>query len=262
MSKASPGPLPTEHPSRVYFLADAHLGIESPELEEAKERDLVSFLSALSGRASHLYLVGDLFDFWFEYPTVEPREHIAVLDALSRLSSSGTEIHFLGGNHDYWAGRRLESMTGAAVHRRPLDVTHFGRRMFIAHGDGLPSGDRGYRILKAVLRNPLSIVAFRLLGPRIGRALARWVSALSDVTPSSVTKAIPPMRTFLEEKLAQGYDAAVVGHVHKQLMWTSDAGTSIVVGDWMPGRRVVEMTQEGFRLLTWTDAGLVGSEPT
>ncbi len=250
----------TEGP--VYFLADAHLGNESESLEAAKERDLLDLLAHLRGRASFLYLVGDLFDFWFEYPAVTPAAHRSVLEALSELSGSGTTIRFLGGNHDYWAGRKFAAMTGATVHRDPISQTHFGRRLFTAHGDGLPSGDLGYRILKAIIRNPVSIAAFTLVPPRAGAAIARWASNLSEITDQRIRSALPSMKEFLESKLGEGFDAAIVGHVHRQVHWPSEAGDAIIVGDWMWNRSVVELTADGFRMLRWSEGSLVESDPS
>ncbi len=221
----------------VYFIADAHLGGEPPSLESEKLRDLLALLSHLRGRASSLYLVGDLFDFWFEYPTVTPTEHFEVLKALSELSRAGTEIRFLGGNHDYWAGEKLEAMAGAIVVRNTAHPTHFGKKLFVAHGDGLPAGDWGYRMLKAVIRSRPAIAAFRLLHPTIGAALARWASGLSEITEERIQNAVPPMRDFLERKLADGYDAVIVGHVHRPFIWP-----------------------DGFRMLRWSDGSLVESD--
>ncbi|MFH1690044.1 MAG: UDP-2,3-diacylglucosamine diphosphatase [Candidatus Eisenbacteria bacterium] len=249
------------HPTGpVYFIADAHLGIESESLEKAKERDLVAFLSHLAGRASLLYLVGDTFDFWFEYPRVRPTQHSAVLTALTELVDSGTPVRFLGGNHDYWAGHGFEEMTGANVHLTHVSDTHFGRRTFVAHGDGLPEGDWKYRVLKAVIRSLPAIAAFRLIPPARGVRIARWASGLSEITPERIRRATPAMRDFLERKLAEGYDVAVVGHVHKQIVWKSGGGTAVVVGDWMKHRSVVELTKDGVRPLSWV-GGALREEP-
>jgi len=261
---ASPGPesssVTAASPGAVHFIADAHLGIESESREEAKVRDLVSLLSYLEGRSSVLYLVGDLFDFWFEYPWAKPAEHAEVTTALRKLANSGTRLEFIGGNHDYWAGRELERLTGATVHRTPLDVSHFGKRVFVAHGDGLPEGDTKYKMLKAVLRSPVAIAAFTLIPPRLGTRIGRWASNLSEITEERIARAIPAMTEFLNGRLSDGYDVAVVGHIHKQMMWEAGGGTAVVVGDWMLHRSVVEMTESGVRPLTWSNGSLVESE--
>ncbi|MBN2565479.1 MAG: UDP-2,3-diacylglucosamine diphosphatase [Candidatus Eisenbacteria bacterium] len=260
MLDATPGPDTPPQEDPAYFLADAHLGIESDELEEAKRRDLLALLSAINGRCSTLFLVGDVFDFWFEYPDTPPRRHLDVLGAMSELTKSGTRVHFLGGNHDYWAGRQLHAITGAIVHHEPMSISCFGKRLFVAHGDGLPRGDVRYKLLKAVIRSRPAIAGFRLLPPSLGEAIARWASGLSEVTEERIQRAIPPMKTFVEEQITRGYDAVVVGHIHRQLMWEFDKGDAIVVGDWMAHRSVVELTADGFRLMTWAGGRLVPSE--
>ncbi|MBM3307393.1 MAG: metallophosphoesterase [Candidatus Eisenbacteria bacterium] len=245
----------------VYFIADAHLGSESPASELAKEHDLLHFLAHLSGRASMLYAVGDLFDFWFEFPRSKPRAYQQMLSALRSLTRSGVALRFIGGNHDYWAGPVFERLTGGSVHRQPVVETHFGKRLFIAHGDGLPAGDRRYKALKAVIRSRAAIAGFSLVPPSIGWSMARWASGLSEITEERIQRALPPMRTFLETKLLEGFDGAVVGHVHRQCMWRTAHGTAVIVGDWMWTRSVVELGESGFRLLRWDGDSLVPSQP-
>jgi UDP-2,3-diacylglucosamine hydrolase len=262
MNIASLTPATTQHleTGKVYFVADAHLGSEPEPSESQKLADLLDLLAHLEGRASGLFLLGDIFDFWFEYPRAAPAAHPEVLSALRQLSEAGTDIYFLGGNHDYWAGSRLEMMTGARVHRQPVELTLFSERVFIAHGDGLPRGDLGYRLLKAILRNRLAIAAFGLIPPAAGAAIARWASGLSEITDASILRAIPPMRAFLEGLLNRGLDAAVVAHIHRPVIWRSGNGTGVIVGDWMINRSVVELGEGGFTMLRWSDGALIDNE--
>ena len=245
----------------VYFIADAHLGAESEARETRKSGDLLELLRMLQDSASHVYLVGDIFDFWFEYPYATAIPHPRVIASLAALSRSGVQVHFIGGNHDYWAGRKLAALTAATVSRRPVQADHFGRRLFVAHGDGLPQGDWGYRALKAVIRSAPAIAAFSLIPPRVGAAIARWASALSEVTPERVEAATTPMLGFLRDTLRSGFDAAVVGHVHRQLVVDWEEGTGVIVGDWMSARSVIELGPEGFRPLTWSDGELRDARP-
>jgi len=244
----------------VFFLADAHLGELHGHADVDSERELEELITSLTGTAGHLYLVGDIFDFWFEYRVPTDHGHAGVLRALDRLSDAGTEVVFLGGNHDYWAGAEFASLTGATIRRDPLVVTHFGRRIFIAHGDGLPAGDWGYRILKSVLRSPVAIAAFRQLSPALGGRLAVRVSGVSGITEDRVQRAIPPMREFLMTKLDSGVDA-VVGHVHAPRLWERGDRVGVIVGDWMTHRSVVALDASGFRMLRWDGQRLVASDP-
>ncbi len=244
----------------VFFIADAHLGGLGDPDDELNERDLEDLLGRLDGRASHLYLLGDIFDFWFEYRLPSNHGHARVLAALRRLSASGAAVTILGGNHDYWLGSEFEELTAASVSRDPRIVEHFGRRIFLAHGDGLPAGDWGYRILKRILRSPVSIALFRQLSPALGGRLAVHVSNVSGITEDRVQRAIPPMRDFLFSKLDEGLDAAVVGHVHAPCAWHRDAGDAIIVGDWMTHRSVVALDAGGFHMLRWEQGTLVAND--
>ncbi len=260
-----PGPSddPTARPSLdrpVYFLADAHLGGLDGPADAGSERELEAFLRSLVGATEHLYLVGDIFDFWFEYRVPSDHGHGGVLDALSALSASGTTVTFLGGNHDYWAGSEFQRLTGASVHHDPIVVSHGSRRVFIAHGDGLPAGDWGYRLLKSVLRSPVAIWMFRLLSPAVGARLAVRVSNVSGITDDRVQRAIPPMRDFLMSKLDEGLDAAIVGHVHAPRRWERNGRTAVIIGDWMTNRSVAVLDASGFRMLRWSDGALVPNE--
>lgn len=246
----------------VYFLSDTHFKYSSQDSHEKKKRALFrDFLASIEG-ASRLYLVGDIFDFWFEYPKVRLTAHPAVLSALSELVRSGTAVRFLGGNHDYWVGAQFEEMTGATVHRTPISDTHFGKSTFVAHGDGLPPGDRGYKVLRAIIRSRPAIAGFRLIPPATGASIARWASGLSEITEERIRAATPPMKDFLESKLAEGHDVAVVGHIHKQMLWRSGGGTAVVIGDWMKHRSVVELTKDRLRLLSWSGGSLREESPT
>lgn len=260
-SRRSPDPGVSSPDAPVYFLADAHLGGQHGPADAENEHALGAFILSLRGTAGHLYLLGDIFDFWFEYRVPCERPHAPVLRALADLVAAGTPVTFLGGNHDYWAGSEFESLTGATVHRDPTVVTHFDRSIFIAHGDGLPAGDWGYRILKAVLRSRLAIALFRTLSPSLGSRIAEHVSDISDITEDRVRRAVPPMHDFLISKLDDGLDAAIVGHVHAPWLWEINGRSAIIVGDWMTHRTVTVLDASGFSMLRWTDDMLVHSEP-
>jgi UDP-2,3-diacylglucosamine hydrolase len=217
----------------VYWISDAHLGGAGDS--GAPERALVGFLARLRGQAAHLYVLGDLFDFWFEYRHAIPKGHFRALRALAELIDSGVGVTYLGGNHDFWCGSYLRREVGLQVHQRPITVEHQSRRIFLAHGDGFGSGDAGYRALKAVLRHPLAIALYRSIHPDIGIPLAHRISAASR-------KHTKPRRVYLERlsrfvaapQFACGHDAVVVGHVHDPMHLRDRSGRDfIVIGDWI-----------------------------
>lgn len=236
----------------MFFLSDAHLGAESKSREGAREARLHDFLNSLPGRASALYIVGDLFDFWFEYRTAIPRRHFATLAVLRRLRDAGVDITYLNGNHDFWLGRFLSEELGIRTADGAVTVEHQGRRLWIHHGDGLIGGDLGYRGLKAVIRNPVSIALYGLLHPDLGIPLAHWVSNLSRA--SREQRALEPdrlWREIAEPRFAQGFDAVMIGHFHHAYERREPKREFFVLGDWIERFSYVMLEDGNLSLHTW-----------
>ena len=237
-------------PPSAIFLSDAHLGAEPKAAEADREARLLAFLAALPGRADALYVVGDLFDFWFEYATALPRRHFRLLKALDDLQGSGVHVTLLTGNHDFWLGRFLHDELGIETHDGPLTVERDGRRIWLHHGDGLIGGDLGYKVLKKVLRNPASIAAYGWLHPDLGIPLARVVSRWSR--GSRERRPLDGERLYREIALPQfadGYDAVMVGHFHHVYERRDGDRCFFVLGDWMEHFTYVELEAGSFRLL-------------
>lgn len=130
-----------------------HLGYPNPEQSQWRERLFVDWLESISADASELYLVGDVFDFWYEYKRVVPKGFVRVLGQLAKMSDSGIKIHFFTGNHDVWAFRYLHDELGVIIHDGPLETELLGHKFYIAHGDGLGPGDFSYKLLKSIFRS-------------------------------------------------------------------------------------------------------------
>jgi UDP-2,3-diacylglucosamine hydrolase len=156
----------------AYVASDAHLGAAPPAMEAAFHR----WLESAAEHAGIIVINGDLFDFWFEWGSVIPRGHTRILGLLARVVDSGVPVHLVGGNHDWWGGRYLTHEVGVSFHSDESRMNLGGRTALVAHGDGLGQGDIGYRILKGVLRSPVSRMAFRWLHPDVGSWIARGVS--------------------------------------------------------------------------------------
>jgi UDP-2,3-diacylglucosamine hydrolase len=152
----------------VYVVSDTHLGAVPRETERAFRR----FLQHVATHAQALLINGDLFDFWFEYRHVILREHFRVVAGLADVVDAGVKVWFVGGNHDAWAGSFLRDEVGIELLEGPVELSLGGRRALVAHGDGVGVGDLKYRALKAVIRHPVSIGAFRVLHPDFGRWIA------------------------------------------------------------------------------------------
>jgi UDP-2,3-diacylglucosamine hydrolase len=219
---------------KVYFISDAHLGEDSPQAEQSKEERLIAFLRDIAQDASTLYVVGDLFDFWFEYKYVVPARHHRVLHQLAALVQQGTKAIYVAGNHDFWLGGFLAHEMGMEVSGQPLEVEHQGLRLFVAHGDGLAAKDRGYRLLKKILRHPLSIWLYRQIHPDIGLPLAKLFSASSRAyTDQKALKLVMEYEQAAREKLSEGFDAVILGHSHYPILQHFGEKVYLNIGDWI-----------------------------
>jgi UDP-2,3-diacylglucosamine hydrolase len=237
----------------VFFVSDVHLGAESKERESGREARLHRFLTSLAGRASALYIVGDLFDFWFEYRTAIPRRPFATLAALASLRSAGVEITYLNGNHDFWLGPFLSEELGVATVNEALALDLQGRRIWLHHGDGLVGGDLGYRLLKRVIRHPASIALYSLLHPDLGLPLARRVSRWSRRSREQDPPDLERLwREIALPRFAQGFDAVMVGHFHHVLERRQDDRVFFVLGDWIDHFSYVVLDEGRFRLERWS----------
>ncbi len=153
----------------IYFISDAHLGsllIKNPREHEMK---LVNWLESVKHDATAIYLLGDMFDFWFEYRTVVPKGYVRFLGKLAEMTDAGIEIHFFIGNHDIWTFGYLETEIGLIVHKEPFTVQLGSKRFFMTHGDGLFIEDRGLRIISKVFHSQTAQKLFRLLPPQLGQ---------------------------------------------------------------------------------------------
>ena len=152
---------------KIYFISDAHLGAHSEEIEKIKVTNLISFFNFIQKEADYLYIVGDLYDFWFEYSRVIPKVNLKVLVNLNQLVESGTEVRYLTGNHDLWQNGYLQNEIGIKIYHEPVEVSHNSLKLFIAHGDGLSKRHWSFRLQKLVFKSPVNIFLYRLLHPDI-----------------------------------------------------------------------------------------------
>lgn len=220
----------------IIFFSDAHLGLGLPDEDRERERTVVRFLDTVCRDAEHVFIVGDLFDFWFEYRTVVPKGHVRLLGALAALRDNGVGITYIVGNHDFWMRDYFSAELGIEVCPDPVERVLYGKRFLIHHGDGLLRNDTGYRILKRVLRNKLNIALFSMVHPDLTGWLARWSSRTSRKHTGKKTYEGNDMVTFARQKLAEGFDAVIMGHNHQAHVETHGNGTYINLGDWIDER--------------------------
>jgi UDP-2,3-diacylglucosamine hydrolase len=229
---------------KVYFASDFHLGFPDEKSSREREKALVSWLNQVQKDAQDLFLLGDLFDFWFEYKTAVPRGFVRFLGKLSELADQGIQIHIFVGNHDLWMWDYLEKELGAKIYRNPSDLTiktvSKSYLLHIGHGDGLGPGDTGYKILKKVFTNPMAQWLFGFLHPNLGISLANfWSSTRKESTLAKGEESFDPATDFIlsyvRETAVQKPDieAFVFGHRHHPIAFPlAAASTYYNLGDW------------------------------
>lgn len=224
----------------IYFASDFHLGAPDAVSSRERERRVVAWLEEIFPTTQELYLLGDVFDFWFEYKTVVPRGYVRLLAAIARFTDAGIPVHYFTGNHDMWTFDYLEKELGVRVYRSPIAAEYNGKRFYIGHGDGLGPGDHGYKFIKKVFASKVCQWLFARLHPNLGIGIANYFSQRSRIVTGTMDE-----RFLGEEKewlfihskeLLQKnhYDFLIFGHRHLPLDLSIN-GTSryINIGDWI-----------------------------
>lgn len=240
---------------KIYFASDFHLGIPDRATSLAREKRLCSWLDEIRKDAAQLYLVGDLFDVWFEYRQVVPKGYTRFLGKLAELSDEGLEIHAFTGNHDLWMRGYFEEELNIPVHHHPLERTINGKKFFIAHGDGLGPGDHGYKLLKKVLRNPVSQWLYRRLHPDTGVGMAGYFSRMGPKHETGEEERfLGPEKEWLVQfsldKLKREHiDYFIFGHRHIAIEYPLTADSLYVnLGDWIHYDSYAEFDGERLQL--------------
>jgi len=232
-------------PSRIYFASDFHLGIPDRESSLVREKKLVAWLASAAADAGEIFLMGDLFDFWFEYRTAIPKGYSRLFGQLAEITDAGIPVHLFLGNHDMWAFSYLERELNIQIHRGPEFREFGGKRFYLAHGDGLGPGDHGYKFIKKVFASPVNQWLFRQLHPDIGIRMALYWSRKSrhvnlekekldeeiilrlirerlTVHSKAILKSHPDLDYFIYGHYHLPHETALPGHA-----------IQIVLGDWI-----------------------------
>jgi UDP-2,3-diacylglucosamine hydrolase len=240
------------HGKRAVFLSDVHLGFGNRDTDRARESRLVHTLRKIASDTSHLFIVGDLFDFWFDYGTVIPRGHVRTLAAIQDLLEGGVQITYLMGNHDFGHATYFGEELGIKVDHGDVEATINGTRFYLSHGDGKAHNDTGYLVLRSILRNRGIQWLYRTLHPNIGIGLAARTSKGSrDYTGAKDYGPHDGLRDFAHAKIREGYRYVIMGHRHRVAEERFEDGFYINLGDWLGEQCVIgEFTPEnGFRLI-------------
>ena len=243
---------------KVYFLSDFHLGAPN-EVESRKREDrLVRFLQDARKDAGVIFIVGDIFDFWFEYKTVVPKGFVRILGTLAQMADEGIQLHIFTGNHDLWMQDYLSKELNAKLYFEPQQFTIQNKQFLIGHGDGLGPGDEGYKRLKRIFTNPLCQWLFRWLHPDAGIQLANYFSRKSRAKTGNADELfLGEDKEWLilyakEQAKTMAVDYFIFGHRHYAIdLRLNDKSRYINLGDWIRLNTYAVFDGKDVQLLTW-----------
>lgn len=235
----------------IYFVSDLHLGVLPRSEDKLREDKFLDFLDMIKADCKKLYLVGDIFDYWFDYKTVIPKEFYRTLAKLKELSDIGIEIEYLMGNHDFGHRSFFRRELGIEVIESDIEREHNGKKFYISHGDGKADNDTGYLILRSILRNKVANLLYRIIHPDVGIAVASGSSKKSRAhTSSKEYGENEGMVNFAKKKLEEGFDYVIMGHRHKKLVLNHSGGVYINLGEWIIEPSYGKFDGEKFELIS------------
>lgn len=224
---------------KIYFASDFHLGVPDYASSLEREKKIVRWLDTIKHDAEEIYLLGDVFDFWFEYKRVVPRGYVRLLGKIAELTDSGIPIHWFTGNHDMWIFDYVPKELNVIMHRAPIQKEYNGMKFYIAHGDGLGPGDHGYKFIKKVFASTTCQWLFARIHPNLGMRIANYWSGKSRIaTGNYEEKYLGDEKEFLvlysKEILAkEHFDYLIFGHRHLPLDVRIGNSRYVNLGDWV-----------------------------
>ncbi|MFN3195542.1 MAG: UDP-2,3-diacylglucosamine diphosphatase [Chlorobiota bacterium] len=235
----------------IYFVSDLHLGVLPRSEDKLREDKFLDFLDMIKADCKKLYLVGDIFDYWFDYKTVIPKEFYRTLAKLKEFTDKGIEIEYLMGNHDFGHRSFFRRELGIEAIESDIEREHNGKKFYISHGDGKADNDTGYIILRSILRNKFANFLYRIIHPDIGIAVASGSSKKSRAhTSSKEYGENEGMVNFAKKKLEEGFDYVIMGHRHKKLVLNHSGGVYINLGEWIIEPSYGKFDGEKFELIS------------
>ena len=227
---------------KVYFFSDCHFGVPDRDRSLTRERLLISWLDNIKKDALEIYIMGDLFEFWFEYKTVVQKGHVRLFGKLAEITDSGIPVYFFRGNHDVWAFDYLTEELNIKIYPDTLVKHILGKKFFLGHGDGLGKGYNGYKFLKKVFRNKINQWLFRWVHPDIATGMGLFWSnksrvanentGLEAVNAAGIRRLTGYCQKILEEE--PDIDYFVFGHIHKpQVVPLGENASYFSIGDWI-----------------------------
>ncbi len=243
---------------KIYFASDNHLGAPTNEASRPREKKFVAWLDDIKHDAAAIFLMGDLFDFWFEYKTVVPKGFTRTLGKLAEIADSGIPIHYFVGNHDLWMNGYFEEELGIPVYHKPEEFTFNDTSVFIGHGDGLGPGDKGYKRMKKVFTSPFFQWLFKWMHPDIGIKIGQYMSVKNKmISGDDDAKFLGEdnewLAVYCKRKLEDKHrDYFIFGHRHLPLeIDLNEKSKYINLGDWIQYYTYGVFDSETFELKTY-----------
>ena len=234
------------------FISDIHLGLRSKEEEKQKENLLIKFLQFARENCDELFILGDLFDYWFEYKYVYQKGFFRTLTYLHSLTEKGIKVHYIIGNHDFMHRDFFEKEIGAKLYEKDIEIELNDNRFYLAHGDGLVKNDLGYKILKKILRNKFVQKVYAIIHPDLGIALASHTSKSSrDYTSKKDYGGEDGLFEFAKAKIDEGFDFVLLGHFHQRRFKQYKNGFYINLGSWLDEPCYGIYQNNKFEIIDW-----------
>ncbi len=217
----------------VLFLADTHFKNRNLPGEAVRRNRFISFMRQIPPGAA-VFLLGDIFNFYFEYRSAVPKCYSDIFHALYDCHARGVQVHFLGGNHDYWTKDYFQNELGTVVHKESIRIACQGKKIICVHGDHVMPRDVGYKVLRRVIQNRIVIAAATLIHPDLLDAIASGISSLSQSLRSgSHERAARSLGAGSQRFFDEGNDIFVMGHIHYPLHVENNGKQFVILGDWI-----------------------------
>ena len=240
----------------VYFISDIHLKLSLDNNEKKRRNKLYRLFDQIMETGGSCFFMGDLFDFYFEYPDLIPKSYFDFFEKTKVLKENGITLYFLAGNHDYWVGDHITNDIMDEVYLDDKQIEINGKKFFLTHGDGLLSWDHGYRFLKKVIRSKTFIWLFHWLHPTIGYRIAGMISrsGKKDTHGEDFNEDVrAELQKVAKEHFDNGYDFMISGHYHLGEMFLIEKGKLVVLGDWFHRPSYAVFNGEDLELRHWED---------
>jgi len=241
--------------SKIYFASDFHLGIDGAVDSKSRETQIIAWLNSVEADMSELYLVGDVFDYWYEYRNAVPKGYVRLLGKLAALSDQGVKIHLFTGNHDLWIKDYLKEEIGLEIYHHPVEREINGLKFLIGHGDGLGPGDHGYKFMKKIFSNTLCQWLFSRLHPNLGLGMMKFFSRTSRAKYPESTDFLGAEKEWLIQYCEQliekkDIDFFVFGHRHLAMdyLLSNKKSRYLNLGEWLHKKSYAVLDDHSFSL--------------